>query len=72
VLGEAVGQAYVDRTFSPAAKARAKAIVENMVAVLGDQIQQLGVAAAAMLGIGVEQRFERAADPAQQSVRIGH
>ena len=41
VLGEAVGQEYVDKTFSPAAKARAKSIVENMVAVLGDQIQQL-------------------------------
>jgi putative endopeptidase len=41
VLGEAVGQSYVDTAFGPAAKARAKAIVDNMVAVLGDRIQQL-------------------------------
>ena len=40
-LGEALGQEYVSRTFTPAAKARAKAIVDNMVAVLGDQISQL-------------------------------
>ncbi|HEX7020145.1 MAG TPA: M13 family metallopeptidase [Gemmatimonadaceae bacterium] len=41
VLGEAVGQEYVKRTFTPAAKARAKAIVDNMVSVLHDQIAQL-------------------------------
>ncbi len=41
VLGEAVGQGYVDKTFPPAAKARAKAIVDNMVEVLGERIQQL-------------------------------
>ncbi len=40
-LGEAVGQQYVARTFSPAAKTRAKAIVDNMVSVLHDRIQQL-------------------------------
>jgi putative endopeptidase len=40
-LGEALGQEYVQRTFTPAAKARARAIVDNMVAVLGDQIGQL-------------------------------
>jgi putative endopeptidase len=40
-LGEAVGQEYVKRTFSPEAKARAKAIVDNMVVVLHDQIGQL-------------------------------
>jgi putative endopeptidase len=40
-LGEAVGQEYVARTFSPAAKARAKGIVENMVAVLRERIGQL-------------------------------
>ena len=40
-LGEALGQEYVQRTFTPAAKARAKAIVDNMVAVLGEQIAQL-------------------------------
>ena len=41
VLGEAVGQEYVKRTFTPEAKARAKAIVDNMVSVLHDQIAQL-------------------------------
>ena len=40
-LGEALGQEYVQRTFTPAAKARARAIVDNMVGVLGDQIVQL-------------------------------
>jgi putative endopeptidase len=33
VLGEAVGQEYVKRTFTPEAKARAKAIVDNMESV---------------------------------------
>jgi putative endopeptidase len=41
VLGEAVGQAYVEQTFTPAAKARARAIVDNMVTVLGETIRQL-------------------------------
>jgi putative endopeptidase len=41
VLGEALGQEYVARTFSPQAKARAKAIVDNMVSVLHDRIGQL-------------------------------
>jgi putative endopeptidase len=40
-LGEALGSEYVKRAFSPAAKARAQAIVNTMVAVLGDRIQQL-------------------------------
>jgi putative endopeptidase len=40
-LGGAVGQEYVARTFSPAAKARATAFVDNMVSVLHDQIGQL-------------------------------
>jgi putative endopeptidase len=41
VLGEAIGQEYVARTFSPQAKARARAIVDNMVSVLHDRIGQL-------------------------------
>ena len=41
VLGEAIGQEYVARTFTPQAKARAKAIVDNMVSVLHDRIGQL-------------------------------
>ena len=40
-LGEAIGQEYVARTFSPRAKARARAIVDNMVSVLHDRIGQL-------------------------------
>ncbi|HTR76775.1 MAG TPA: M13 family metallopeptidase, partial [Gemmatimonadaceae bacterium] len=40
-LGDALGEAYVARAFSPAAKARAKAIVDNLVSVLHDQIEQL-------------------------------
>lgn len=40
-LGEALGGEYVQRMFTPAAKARAKAIVDNMVTVLGERIQQL-------------------------------
>jgi putative endopeptidase len=40
-LGEALGGEYVSRMFSPAAKARAQTIVNNMVTVLGEQIAQL-------------------------------
>jgi putative endopeptidase len=41
LLGEAVGQSYVDKKFSPAAKARANAIVLSMVSELHDRIQHL-------------------------------
>ena len=41
VLGDAIGQEFVKQTFSPAAKARAKAIVETMVAALHDRINTL-------------------------------
>ena len=41
ILGEAVGQEYVKRTFTPEAKARAKTIVDNMVSALREQISQL-------------------------------
>jgi putative endopeptidase len=41
VLGEAVGEEYVKRQFTPDAKARARTIVDNMVSVLGEQIRQL-------------------------------
>ena len=40
VFGEAIGQEFVALTFSPEAKARAKAIVDNMVGVLHDRIGQ--------------------------------
>jgi putative endopeptidase len=40
-MGEALGQAYVARTFSPAAKARAVAMVRNMEAVLREDLNTL-------------------------------
>jgi putative endopeptidase len=40
-LGEALGQVYVEQAFSPAAKARALALVDNLQAVLGDDIAGL-------------------------------
>ena len=40
-LGEALGQVYVAQAFSPAAKARALALVDNLQAVLGDDITGL-------------------------------
>jgi putative endopeptidase len=42
VLGEAVGEEYVRRTFTPAAKARALAMVNNLRDVLKERIGQLG------------------------------
>src|SRR5439155_19743448 len=41
VLGEAVGELYVNRTFTPAAKARALAMVNNLRDALRDRIGQL-------------------------------
>src|SRR5512140_7542 len=40
-LGEAVGKAYVARTFTPEAKARALAMVRNMEAVLRERLSAL-------------------------------
>jgi putative endopeptidase len=40
-LGQALGQAYVARTFTPEAKARALAMVRNMEAVLRDRLTTL-------------------------------
>jgi len=40
-LGEAVGKAYVARTFTPEAKARALAMVRNMEAVLRERLSTL-------------------------------
>jgi putative endopeptidase len=42
VLGEAVGEVYVSRTFTPAAKARALAMVNNLRDALRERIGQLG------------------------------
>ncbi|MBX6333279.1 MAG: M13 family metallopeptidase [Gemmatimonadaceae bacterium] len=51
VLGEAVGQAYVKRTFTPEAKARALAMVDNLRATLREDISQL-----AWMGDSTKQR----------------
>jgi predicted metalloendopeptidase len=40
-LGEAVGKLYVDHYFSPAEKARAEAMVRNLVAAFGQRIDNL-------------------------------
>jgi putative endopeptidase len=40
-LGEAVGEDWVKRNFSPAAKARAAKMVDNLVSALRDRIKQL-------------------------------
>ena len=40
-LGEALGKAYVDKYFPPAAKARAKEMVNNLIAALKDDIPAL-------------------------------
>ena len=37
-LGEALGQLYVAKTFTPQAKARARAMVENLIAALRKKI----------------------------------
>ncbi|GJQ63751.1 MAG: peptidase M13 [Melioribacteraceae bacterium] len=41
VLGEVVGQVYVEKNFPPEAKARAKKIVNNLTEVLNERIKQL-------------------------------
>ncbi len=40
-LGEALGQVYVKKAFPPEAKARALAMVNNLIAALADDIRQL-------------------------------
>ena len=40
-LGEALGQFYVQRTFPPASKARALAMVQNLIAALHDDLSTL-------------------------------
>jgi putative endopeptidase len=41
VLGEALGQLYVDKTFTPQAKARAQMMVQNLIAALRDDLTTL-------------------------------
>ena len=40
-IGEALGQAYVDRKFTPVAKRRALELVDNLVYALGDNLSRL-------------------------------
>jgi len=40
-LGEALGQAYVARTFPPEARARAKAVIDDIRAAFGQRLRQL-------------------------------
>ncbi|GMU57921.1 MAG: peptidase M13 [Candidatus Xenobia bacterium] len=40
-LGEALGQKYVEQTFSPTAKARVKKLVENLLAALREDLKTL-------------------------------
>jgi putative endopeptidase len=40
-LGEALGQKYVEKNFPPEAKARALAMVHNLIAALGEDLQTL-------------------------------
>lgn len=41
LIGEAIGQLYVDETFPPEAKEKAMAMVENIKLAFGDRIRQL-------------------------------
>ncbi|KXI27044.1 M13 family metallopeptidase [Paraglaciecola hydrolytica] len=41
VLGEVLGQQYVERHFTPQAKAKMDALVKNLIAAYGDSIKQL-------------------------------
>ena len=41
-LGEALGQAYVAKTFPPEAKARAKAVIDDVRAAFRERLQHLG------------------------------
>ncbi|HJY42251.1 MAG TPA: M13 family metallopeptidase, partial [Steroidobacteraceae bacterium] len=41
LIGEALGQAYVAKTFSPAARARAKALIDDIRAAFGERVRKL-------------------------------
>ena len=41
LIGEALGQAYIAKTFSPQAKARAKAVIDDIRAAFGERIKKL-------------------------------
>lgn len=40
-IGEALGQAYVAKTFSPAARARAKSVIDDIRAAFGERIKKV-------------------------------
>ncbi|HWJ16424.1 MAG TPA: M13 family metallopeptidase, partial [Gemmatimonadaceae bacterium] len=40
-IGEALGEAYITKTFSPQARARAKAVIDDIRAAFGDRVQKL-------------------------------
>jgi len=64
-LGEALGQVYVEKYFPPAAKARAKEMVNNLVAALRDDIPTLS-------WMGPETKKEALAKLEAFNVKIGY
>jgi putative endopeptidase len=64
-LGEALGAAYVDKYFTPAAKARAKEMVNNLVAALRSDISTLS-------WMGPETKKEALAKLQAFDVKIGY
>src|SRR5580700_4511450 len=64
-LGEALGQVYVDKYFPPAAKARAKEMVNNLIAALRDDIPTLS-------WMGPESKKEALAKLEAFNVKIGY
>jgi putative endopeptidase len=64
-LGEALGQAYVDKYFPPAAKARAKEMVNNLTAALREDVPTLG-------WMSPETKKEALAKLAAFTVKIGY
>jgi putative endopeptidase len=41
LIGEALGQAYIAKTFSPQARARAKAVIDDIRAAFGERVKKL-------------------------------
>jgi putative endopeptidase len=64
-LGEALGEVYVDKYFPPAAKARAKEMVNNLIAALRDDIPTLS-------WMGPETKKEALAKLEAFNVKIGY
>ncbi len=64
-LGEALGQVYVEKYFPPAAKARAKEMVKNLIAALRDDLSTLS-------WMGPETKKEALAKLEAFTVKIGY